>query len=327
MRKISHVLALVAALLLVPASAQSAPLRALKPRLLSTATAWVGQLDATRLAYGDRRLGASVEVLADAGAPRAVKPPAGCGAAAAGSGHLLFDCPTGAVFPAPDTRRVVVTASDGTPQAAVAYTLPRAGADGSEAGWPEAIGAEWIRHSASCYHCATWTEDVNWHTGDVRQPDLSARTSYEDLDATGLTTPLCAPLKLMPGPGDDQTPVQLGVQVSGARVLQEVAVEKPEGDALAWRLRRCGSSEAYKMPAGRTPLALRGAWVVLARPLSGQREALELLRLRDGRRFAVAGAWSQSLDPTRIVATARRLLVLGDAASTTSLWSVALPQK
>jgi hypothetical protein len=337
MRNSFKALLVLITVLACSASAASAATatRTLNPHLLSARAGWVGQFDATTLAYGARTVGSGIQVLSDGtGAPRTVAAPAGpqgCAGTAAGSRHLLFTCELG-YTDAVDNRRAVVTAPDGTVQASVDYALPIAGADGTAPGYPDAIGDQWIHHAASCHHCSEWSEDLNWHTGEVRRPDLRALTSYEDVNAAGLLTPLCAPLSQMPAPDIDfaSLPQTLGVQISGKWVLQGVAIPGPYGNpTLGWQLRHCGTTKVYKMPTGTSPVALAGGFVVLMRLKSrtDERASMELLRLRDRRVFRVGGTWSGYDLGEHVAATAHRLLILGDALNNRSLWSVILPQR
>lgn len=331
MRKIFKALTILSAVLACATSvASAATTRTVNPHLISARAGWVGQVDATTLAYGARIAGSGIEVLADGtGTPRAVAAPDGCSGAAAGSGHLLFACERG-YSPASDARRAVVTAVDGSVQASLDYSLQNAPADSNPPGVASAIGSQWIHHTADCLYCDSWSVDLNWHTGEIRQPDLRALTSYEDLDAPDLLTPLCAPLKQNATPvGDDDRgsyPSQvLGVQVSGRWVLQGVRVIGPDGNpTLGWQLRHCDTTKVYKTPAGTSPVALAGGFVVLVRSADG---AVELLRLRDRRVFRLVGVKQARDDDPQVAATAHRLLIRGSAQAPTSLWSVMLPQK
>lgn len=127
MRKIFKALTILSAVLACGTSvASAASTRTVNPHLISARAGWVGQVDATTLAYGARTAGSGIEVLADGtGTPRAVAAPDGCSGAAAGSGHLLFACERG-YSPASDARRAVVTAVDGTVQASLDYSLQNA---------------------------------------------------------------------------------------------------------------------------------------------------------------------------------------------------------
>jgi hypothetical protein len=330
MRKTFQALLILVALLVCTASAATAgatTVRTLKPHLLSVNVDWVGQADATTLAYGGLRPGSAIEVLADGGAPRSVTAPdgpQGCNGSAAGSGHLVFGCSLG-YADGVELRRAVVTAPDGTVQASLDYRLPLAGAGAAGYSSPDAIGSAWLHHTGGCYHCGIWSEDVDWHTGEVRRPDLGALTTYEDLDAAGLLTPLCAPVKQLPSPEGEYWPQTLGVQRWGQWVLQGTTMRNDDQRLeQAWRLRHCGTTKIYKMPAGTRPVALVGGFVVLlARTSPYSVSHIQLLRLRDRRVFAVGGRWI----PRGFAATSRRLLIDGDAVSYSSLWSVTLPQR
>jgi hypothetical protein len=329
MRKSLEALLIVVVVLACAASTAGATTgsRSLNAFALSHSADWVGQVDATTLAYGARRPGSGTQVLADGtGTPRAVaapEGPAGCAGAAAGAGHLLFTCGVGFTSSS-FTRRAVVTTAEGTVQADRDYTLQNSASDSNPVGEPDAIGAQWIHHIASCYHCDDSSVDVNWQTGEVRTLDQIGPRSFEDLDAPGLLSPLCAPLRQAVAPGDDvsEWPLTLGLQRSGQWVLQ--GVYDPNSDAfppVAWRLRHCGTTKVYKMPGGADALALAGGFVLM------DNGGPQLLRLRDRRVFKVNGFYPAH-DSTypQVVATAHRMLIRGDALSRTVLWSVKLPQ-
>jgi hypothetical protein len=318
MRKNLVALQILAALLVVAAlgatTAGAASVRTLKAHQISSSAGWVGQVDATTLAYGASTIGSGTLVLRDGtSTPKVIAPPAGpeCKGAAAGAGHLLFTCYLGYNYGV-SARRAVITAADGTVQTSIDYNM-------TDAADPDGIGAQWIHHQGGCYHCGVWSADVNWHTGEVRKADLSALTGYEDLDAPGLVAPLCAPLKQNPLPdGVDEgnyQPSQLGMQVSGKWALQGVW-DKADG-RIAWQLRHCGTTKVYKTPAGTTPVAIAGGFVVLA-----GKGGNSLLRLRDMRSFRLGGVTGAA----KAAATGRRMLILG-SGEPANVWSVALPQK
>jgi hypothetical protein len=329
MRKTFQALLILVALLACSAStASAATVRVLKPRILSVRADWVGQVDGSTLAFGAKTAGAAAEVLADGAGVREVAAPEGCRGAAAGGGHLLFTCWPG-YTPTAVMRRAVVTAADGTVQTSVGYTLQLSSADGSTPNDPDAIGAQWIHHVASCYHCDDWSVDVNWHTGEIREPKTSDLRRREDLDAPGALSPLCAPLRLNGPPGDAdefaEWPQNLGVQRSGQWAL--IGYYDSGSDAfppISWRLRHCGTTKVYKMPVDAVPVALAGGFVVLTGLHDGR---TELLRLRDRRVFALPGVQMPINQVIGVAATAHRLLIRGDIRSSALLWSVALPQR
>jgi hypothetical protein len=288
------------------AASAAAPLPTRAPHVISTRAAWVGQVDATTLAFGSNTLGSAAEVLPDGtGTPRAVTPPAGCGAVAAGSGHLLFACPP---HVGSEARSAIVTAPDGTVQATLDYTLPAEPADSRPAPDPDAIGAMWFGNG---------TQFVDWHTGALYGEGRSF-ASPPDVDAPGLLGSPCAPWG-----------AEVTAQASGAWVLTPAPGPFPRG--AVWALHHCGSSKTYKMPGRLRPLALRGGWLVLWRPthdaVGAPAAQLVLQRLRDGHRWALNGNRSVQVQRLRFAATAHRLLILGEGESTHPVQSVILPQR
>jgi hypothetical protein len=311
-----------------PAPASASGVSTVRPRLLGADVGWVARADATTVAYGARERGAGAMTVDDGGAVRAVPSPAGCFALTAGSGHLFYDC--GEEFDWSteiDHRHGRVTDLDGAEQARLDYDVRSIGADGAAPSDAAAIGEQWFRLYATCHHCDTWSIDYNWHTGQVREVGLHDPALFEDLDAPLLTVPLCRPLRQNPAPPHDfeNWPVMLPVEVHRPWALVGVATETPTGYQEASTLRRCGSSRPVAMPAGTSPFALGDGWVALWRkkPRSGSR--LELLRLRDRRRFAVAGRWGRQ--PPQVVLTARRAVIRGDAVSFLSAYTLRLPRR
>jgi hypothetical protein len=329
MRKILIILGAALGVLAFAAPAPASSLVTVTPRLLGTDVGWVARADATTVAYGAARRGAGAMTIADTGAVRAVPSPAGCFALTAGSGHLFYGC--GEEFDwstGIDHRHGRVTDLAGVEQARLDYDVPSAGADGAAPSSASAIGEQWIHLYATCYHCGSWSLDYNWHTGAMRLVRGHDARLFEDLDAPLLTVPICAPLSLAKEPDTESTgaPVFLGVQVDRPWVLLESATgPEPEGGfTYRWRLRRCGSSRPVAMPPGTNPFALGGGWVALWRTHPRHGSRLELLRLRDRRRFTVAGFWGRQ--PPQVVLTAGRAVIRGDAVSAGSAYTLRLPR-
>lgn len=284
--------------------ASTASARTLPLHRVSAKASWLAQVDATTLAFGSNHIGSAAMLLRDGtGTPRAVAPPAGCGAATAGSGHLLFQCPLGPNGVVELDQRVVVEAADGMVQATSDFTVPAQPIDATTPDVTMAIGDEWLDGG--------WLY-VNWHTGAVQRPTGDGPASYADLDAPALQVPLCAPLDRL-GTGMTAT------DVSGPWVLRN--------DQL-WH---CGSADTYNFPAKLRPLALRGGWLVLWRPThyetGGPAAQLEIQRLRDGRRWALQNLRSVNVQRLQFAATSRRLLILGEGETTHPIDSVMLPQR
>jgi hypothetical protein len=328
MRKLTIALGVALLALTTATQASASSTSTLRPRLIGTDVGWVRQADVTTVAYGARARGAGAMTVDDGGAVRAVPSPPGCFALTAGSGHLFYDC--GEEFDWSteiDHRHGRVTDLVGAEQARLDYDVRSVGADGSAPSDAVAIGEQWFRLSATCHHCDVWSMDFNWHTGEKREIGRHDPALSEDLDAPLLTVPLCRPLRqsLPPSHDFESWPVMLPIEVHRPYALVDTAVQAPDGSSSErWTLRRCGSSRPVTVPTGTQPFALGDGWVALwrQRPRDGSR--LELLRLRDRRRFAVAGRWGTR--PPRVVLIAERAVALGDEVSTGSLYTARLPK-
>lgn len=228
MRKLLSVVAAVVALSSIGAASASAA----HLTLLSGRAAWIGQLDAGTLAWGDSRPGSGAEVLGTTGGPRAVAAPAGgCGSVAAGEGHLLFDCPTGVA----DRYHEVVTGPDGAVQASVEYGVPPEG----DRRAPYAVGGQWILQYDSRDGCGAQVVAYNWATGSAPgMANVVAHTAgtFEDPNAPGLGVSLCAPLQravTSNGPGSTSTPRATGSCCSRPTTRPCIAAARPRPTTCA----------------------------------------------------------------------------------------------
>jgi hypothetical protein len=66
----------------------------------------------------------------------------------------------------------------------------------TECAWPAAVGANWIRWDASCYHCGTTFYFQNIQTGEVRGDPTDA-TTYADLNSPTLAEKTCPGVKVL----------------------------------------------------------------------------------------------------------------------------------
>ncbi len=89
-----------------------------------------------------------------------------------------------------DGTRQAVTPHPGLPQCAVPEFSD------SECAKPDAVGADWIRWDASCYHCADTYLFQNIHTGNLRGDPANA-TTFTDLDSPALAHRTCSGVRLM----------------------------------------------------------------------------------------------------------------------------------
>jgi hypothetical protein len=118
-----------------------------------------------------------------------------------------------------DGTRQTVTPSPGVPPQCSQHYPP------GPCAVADAVGADWIRWDASCYHCATTSYFQNIQTGELRDDPTNA-TTYADLDSPTLAHTTCPGVQLMPGlrPLDagpawgPLTPLGQFALVSGGRV-------------------------------------------------------------------------------------------------------------
>jgi hypothetical protein len=205
---------------------------------------------------------------------RVVRPlaPPDCLGPVGGSGHLAYSCPP----VAGDTqhRRLAVTRLDGSH--ATDVTVPAfIGADGSS---PDltGVGGQWISQFTNGYHYST-ASYVNWHTGkQVSGRSDNDRHAYVNLDAPGLFSHLCAPLKRALEPSDTY---ELNDPLAPLTVRSPWALVLSGG---RFGLQRCGQRRpARRYPAWLGALAFdrrRVAWTT-STIAAGQRVLVHVARL------------------------------------------------
>jgi hypothetical protein len=130
-----------------------------------------------------------------------VAPGAGCRPAAVGGNALLFDCPsTTSPGLGEADEPVLVSLATGAPKplpaAAAAALGPYASPVDTSVTW-SGVGDRWLLGRFSQYHVAL-TVFVDRRTLAVRRDTDDPRLT-PDLDATGLMTPVCPPLRRAPG--------------------------------------------------------------------------------------------------------------------------------
>jgi hypothetical protein len=264
-----------------PAASTVPAVRVLHAHRVAEDAFLLGQADATTVAFRAPSSGSVVVMRGDDGAVTTVTAPSGCLARAAGGGRLAYSC--GVDTPTADGGGVVhhlaVTSLAGDDAVRV-DAVGTVNYDGTWAGAPTGVGAQWIRAPDGCYHCGAWWEDVNWRTGEVRETHQGDPRAYEDLDVPALTAPLCPPLRATRAPADRDEPPLTTVTVRGRWVV----IRRGQGATLY----RCGTANPVTLPAPFSSPVLGDGWVgQLSRRVKGTRWTADLLRLSDRRRFAV----------------------------------------
>lgn len=236
---------------------------------------------------GDGRL---VARLAD-GSQRAVAVPDTCTPArfaGAGGGVVLVQCPDRAVqFPPPRPRYLLIRPQTGR-VAQLIVRNPRQGDPSGAVPILNAVGLRWARGVINVPP-AVESVYVDWRTGRVIEGggDPFGVRQWLDLDAPSLARPLCAPYarRLWQDPG----PVPFdryedGPEVSAGWVLVD-------GGYRYGRVPRLGRCGAVPRPLGPDAASaeIGGGYVVWRARID---ETIHLIRLRDGRRFAVDGVRS-----------------------------------
>lgn len=280
-----------------PTGAPAAPPQRLKAATVTGGGTVLGAADATSLA--SRAADGTVILQDDAGGQRGLPPLAGCQADAVGSGLIAWDCraaapagaPPPAPQPAPQALPIVVTDLAGTERGRALVPYP----GGNALSDTRAVGTQWVEHvspdpNRKAAGTRLWT---NWHTGEQKTIDPSAQGIWPSLDAEGLVTAYCSPVraeKLLPGPGDT-TP-------AGVRPVQYRApwaiIDSRSGPArpsnpVKHRVLRCGSGHVEQVPASLTvgrAVTLGDGWAAWT-PRTGS-GATQLLRLSDGRRYVTS---------------------------------------
>ncbi|HEY6758853.1 MAG TPA: hypothetical protein VI318_05160 [Baekduia sp.] len=259
------------------ASAAAPPVQALKAHVVTTSGTWVGEGDATTVAFRAPWAPAGTVTRADDGTTRTALAPDGCTATAAGGGRLGYAC-------GPDTdtenRHLAVTSLTGSD--VVRLDVPRSLSGGQGAGVaPDAVGAQWLAWRYGFLHESERREAVNWRT---RATMVAAPTSTQvtDYDAPGLDVSLCAPVHVVSSVLYGEEGSLVPVTVRGRWVLQGA------GPGVRVALHRCGSSRAVSLPKGFDAPVLGDGWVGQAVMVGGT-PGVTLLRLSDHRRFTVSG--------------------------------------
>jgi hypothetical protein len=268
---------------------------------------------------------------------RALPAQPGCTARAAGGGHVAYDC--GAWYDGPSVRlstRVVslaggVEADDAAVVPLQAGRVP-AVADVFVGNYAlDGIGTRWLHYTQTCFkYCSSmdsWSEDVDWRTGEAHKIATVDPSLHEDLDARALTVPLCAPLR------SDMA----SMAVAEVAWTVPVVVDRPwallarppvTGDQdVSWRVQRCGSSRPVSLPAGSEPVAIGGGWVLLEH--EGTPGPIRLLRLADHRLMTVTGAPAAPMSQAahmQAAITSKRVVFAVTGGGTDRLFTARLPR-
>ena len=277
------------AALLGAGSAEAATLRAHRV-LAADDVHWLGQAGPDAVAWRTKGFEEAPAIVRyDDGRVATVPAPAGCDAQTVGSGRVGYICGIDEVAGQPRViRHVAVSSLAGDDIARIDAEVPINGPTGHYPVNPAAVGDQWIRSLNGDYHSGEWWEDINWHTGEVREnhePDL---TQVADLDAADLMVPLCAPLRAVPIPSPDDSLSRWPVTVHGRWALIDHNYSW-NGDWTS--LYRCGSSKpVHLFPAATsgTP-SLGDGWAGQAWTLKPRGWRVEIVRLADRRRVVVSG--------------------------------------
>jgi hypothetical protein len=328
----SLVVATVAAALCAATAWAAAPAGTLRAQRLGAAKdiRWLGQAGPNAVAWRPPTWDPAPAVVRyDDGRLQTVPAPTGCGAWAAGSGRVAYDCgedrtPDGGLI-----RHLAVTSLTGDEIVRLdAHT--KVNDDGGSPIGPDYVGAQWIRTANGCYHCGSWWEDVNWRTGEVRETYNTDPRLVADLDAPGLLVSLCAPLQAVPRPSVEESWPLYDVTVRDGWAV----IEHPPGQIRA-TLYRCGSSRPVRLFPDGAPV-LGDGWVGQSWKTKRHGWILQLVRLADLRRFAVTGlpAHFGRTGSLRIIAFTRGRAYLGisidhwpTAPTETATMTIRLPHR
>jgi hypothetical protein len=298
--------------------------------------AWVARADATTIAWGSVEQGANASTVSDGGTVRSLPAQPGCAAKAAGGGHVAYDC--GASYEGRYARLSTrVVALTGVVDGAIVATVPLD--PGRVPLRPDlfvgnytldGIGTRWVHYTQSCFkYCAgTWSEDVDWRTGEAHKIATVDPSLYESLDARALTVPLCAPLRsdMASAAATEPWTVPVVLDRPWALLAGPPVAENP--DDASWTVQRCGSSRPVSLPAGSTPVALGGGWLLLEK--DGKLGPVRLLRLADHRLVTVTGApatFASQAAHMEAAITSKRVVFSVHTGGTDRLYTARLPRR
>jgi hypothetical protein len=315
MRRLLIAIAALGAAVSFTGPASAAPLRVLHAHRVTADGIWTGVADATTVAYRTGS-GAPVVLRSDDGSSRTVAAPEGCAISAAGGGLLTSECGRPTEVPHGINQvqlHLAVSRLDGSPVTRFDAVGWADLANAQMSNPPYAIGSQWIRIPNSAKQVSSWSEDVNWHTGDVRETRDTETPAVVDLANPALSVPLCAPLKRVHGvPDIDGLPGYYGAEVRGSWALVD--------SAAGFTLRHCGLARAVQLPQGFAPDALGDGWVAGHTTIAHRSPRVDVIRLSDRRRFAVAGVPGALTHPgVRLAFTRGRLYVFGGEIDTIML--------
>jgi hypothetical protein len=299
----------VAAMLAAAAPAPATPLHAHR---VSPTASWVGTADATVVAYKPDR-GPGVVLRSDDGSARTVAAPDGCAITAAGSGMLASSCGQSDFLPDGNSvmSSLAVSRLDGTLVARFDVRLRADGANVTVPGMPVAVGKQWIRLPDGGKQAGHWWTDVNWQRpGRVALSGETDGVMVDDLDDDELQEPLCAPLRRTwrGDPDMDNLPGYFAADVRGRWVL----LENADGHTL----HHCGLTRPVTLPKGFQPRVLGDGWVAGFTPVAHRSPRIDVVRLSDRHRFAVAGVPRANID---LALTNGRLYAHGEGIFTVKL--------
>ena len=117
-----------------------------------------------------------------------------CDGLGLGAPWVLMSCPQTSN---PYAHLELYSLADGTRQTVTPNpNLPQCVSPVSPCPEPDAVGADWIRWDATCYHCADTYLFQNVQTGEVRDDPTNA-TTFADLNSPALAHKACPGVRLM----------------------------------------------------------------------------------------------------------------------------------
>lgn len=284
-RRLCLFVASLAALTAMGPPAATAKIRELPLRTVADDVRLAQAADATTLGYR-LQSAADAMVRSDDRVTRRVPAPAGCSAAAFGSGRVAYECDESSVrvehFPGLGwrlPRHLAVTSLTGEEHVDVQVLSPMT--------WVHAmsvadVGAQWIASPGGAHHARSSVEYINWRTSEIRGMQAWDLTLRPDLDAPGLLAPICDPLRARanPDPGEyDLDWNRFDVTIRSGWALVGLSETRA-------RLYRCGRAAPVRLPRVFVNPVLGAGWIGEVR-YEQERGLIELLRLRDRRRFRV----------------------------------------